>query len=394
MTIVPEKSAGRSRPPRIVVATIMRHEGGTGVQSHVQTFEEYLRGQDRPFEFVSPFSSRSPFLWPMFGVRRAIHAVSTATSVWWYRYWHARFLESSLRRELARHPHPTVVYAQCPVSADVALRVRSDQPVVMAAHFNISQADEWAGKGEIAHGGRMFRAIRGFEDRILARLDAIVYVSAFSRRTTEAGRPWLADVPAAVVPNALHLVSHQAERPTADLITVGSLESRKNHAYLLEIVHEAAKRGRHYSLSVVGDGPARGALERQCALLGLSGQVHFLGHRPDATALMPQHRVYCHTARMESFGIVLAEAMSQGLPVLAADVGGIAEVMRPGIDGEFWPLDDPAGAADVLIRVMDDEPLRESMGRAGRLRADKVFSVEVVGAELLAFLDSVQLRTG
>lgn len=68
--------------------------------------------------------------------------MSRPAGVWWYRRWHAHYLDDALRRHLNERERGGVVYAQCPVSAEVALRVRKGQRVVMAAHFNVSQAQE------------------------------------------------------------------------------------------------------------------------------------------------------------------------------------------------------------------------------------------------------------
>src|SRR5882757_3232754 len=115
----------------------MRPAGATGVQTHVRTVEAFLRTTDRPVTVVSPFDSRSPLLYPIFGARLPLRRVSRSAGVWWYRRWHAYFLAHALRRQLRAAPGAGVVYAQCPVAADVALRVRAGQPVVMAVHFNI-----------------------------------------------------------------------------------------------------------------------------------------------------------------------------------------------------------------------------------------------------------------
>src|SRR5690606_4845908 len=103
-------------------------------------------------------------IYPVFGMRRLIDYVSKPTSVWWYRYWHSVALERALRQNL-KGGRPCVVYAQCPLSARAALRARAseDQKVVMVVHFNLSQADEWVGKGAIAREGRLFKSIRGQE---------------------------------------------------------------------------------------------------------------------------------------------------------------------------------------------------------------------------------------
>jgi glycosyltransferase involved in cell wall biosynthesis len=376
----------------VVVASLMRHDGGTGVQTHVQTFERYLRAQSRPTRFVNPFSARSPLLPAVFGARHGIQLLSRPASVWWYRHWHAHYLQRALARCIATTGDRAVVYAHCPVSADVALRVRTSQPVTMAVHFNVSQADEWVGKGTIADGGALFESIRAFEDRVLVQLDGIVYVSAFAKAILQERIPTLATIPSVIVPNPVSMGSVTSSDEIADLITVGSLESRKNHAYLLEILHEAARRGYRYSLSVVGDGPERGALQALSRRLSLDGRVRFYGYRSDARSLMGGHRLYCHTSRMENCPVVLIEAMAEGLPVLTAGVGGIPEVIRPGIDGAFWPLDDPSAAADALIALMEDPPKRAMMASAVREHVARDFSADVVGEKLVDFLMAAEIR--
>ncbi|MEU4197373.1 glycosyltransferase family 4 protein [Kribbella sp. NPDC026611] len=377
----------------IVIATLMRHSGGSGLQSHVRTFDEHLRDVSRRVSIVSPFTARSPFVLPMFAARIGIRPLSRPAAVWWHQYWHAHYLKAALTRQLAHRPD-AVIYAQCPISAGVALQVRTTQPVVMVAHFNISQADEWADEGEIPRGGRLFRSIRSFEDRVLRGLDGIVYVSEFTKAGLEDRLPVLRDLPSAVVPNAVSRSSATPGRsvPRADLITVGRLDSRKNHRYLLEILAAAAARGHRYTLSVVGDGADRQALEARTAELGLADQVTFLGYQPDPRGLMREHRIYCHTSTTETFGIVLVEAMSEGLPVIAAPVGGVPEVVRAGTDGLFWPLDDASAAADVLIGLMGDPAAQSALAAAAQSRARAEFSAEVAGERLLTFLEHTGIR--
>jgi glycosyltransferase involved in cell wall biosynthesis len=379
--------------PEILIATVMRHNGGSGLQSHVRTFDGYLRDSGRHVSIVSPFAARSPFVLPMFAARLGIRPASRAAAVWWHQYWHAHYLKAALTTQLARRPD-SVIYAQCPISAGVALQVRTTQPVVMVAHFNISQADEWADEGEIPRDGRMFRSIRSFEDRVLTGLDGIVYVSEFTRAGLEDRLPALKHLPAAVVPNAVASGSNTTGRPTprADLITVGRLDSRKNQRYLLEILAAARKQGRRYTLSIIGGGSDRPVLEARAAELGVADQVTFLGYQPNPRGLMREHKVYCHTSTTESFGIVLVEAMSEGLPVITSAVGGIPEVIRPGVDGLFWPLDDAAKAAELLIGLLDDPAAQARLAAGGQARAEAEYSAKVVGGRLAGFLDHTGIR--
>lgn len=378
----------------LAIATIMRETGGSGVQSHVATLRRHVAGTRRPSALVTPFSSGSPLVAPVFGVRRLVERVDGDSGVWWYRRWHGHYLAQALRESLSSAPSPAVIYAQCPVAADAALRVRSNEPVVMAVHFNISQADEWVDKGQIRRDGSLYHSIRRFEVEVLSRLDGLVHVSEFMRSVLEERIPAVRDVPSQVIPNCVGLSPRPTTPPTRDLVTVGSLEPRKNHGYLLEVLALAAARGHRYTLTVVGDGPDRGFLRSRARALGVDDLVHFAGHQHDVPAVLARHRLYCHVSRMESFGIAVAEAMAVGLPVLATPVGGVPEVVRAlGADGT-WPLDRASEAAERLVRLMSDPSRRARMGRVARTTAQERFSSEVQVPRLLQFLDMVRAGHG
>ena len=316
-------AAGRE----IVIATLMRRDSHDGVRTHITHVASMLDvGRPRCGTVVTPFSSRSLTLRPVFAVRLLVAPFSGSADVWWYRRWHAHYLTAALRHRLRRAAPDATVYAQRPLSADAALRTRRvGQRVVMATHFNVSQADEWVEKGRIARDGRLYDAIRRFESETLPRLDGIVYVSDYMRGVLEDRLPVLRAVPSVVVPNFLLPVDAPAPDasggPGGDLITVGSLEPRKNHAYLLEVLRAASDRGYRYRLTLVGDGPLRRSLEKAARRLGLADQVTFLGYRANARSLMAAHRLDCHTAIIENLPFSIVEAMSEGLPVLAAPVG-------------------------------------------------------------------------
>jgi glycosyltransferase involved in cell wall biosynthesis len=321
-----------------------------------------------------------------------IDPLSGPLSVWWYRHWHGRFLELALRPELGREAGHVVVYAQCPVSAAAAIAARrsKDQRVVMAVHFNVSQADEWVDKGKLSRGDRVYRHIKSFEDRVLPQLDGIVYVSEFMRGELEERFPQLRAVASSVIPNFIELPPARGGAPqSGDLVNVGTLEPRKNQAYLIEILAAAGRMGRRYSLSLIGDGPDKHRLEQLASRAGVHDQLRFLGFRADAARIVGEHRLYCHTARMENFGLAILEAMAQGVPVVATPVGGTMEVFDDGVEGTFWPLDDAEGAARRLVELMDDPARLAAMGAAGRIRVANRFTCEIAGRRLYEFCADV-----
>ncbi len=71
---------------------------------------------------------------------------------------------------------------------------------------------------------------------------------------------------------------------------------------------------------------------------------------------------------------------------MAASTGPISELCDDGVEGRFWPLDDPAAAAALLTGLLDCEPERLKAARAARERFRRDFDADVVGPELRSFL--------
>lgn len=375
----------------ILIASLMRPQGETGVQTHVQAVRDWLEQNGRWVQLVTPFDCPRWLVYPVFGLRRLLDRLNKLASVWWYRHWHAVFLQRALHKQLAVG-QPCVIYAQCPLSAGAALRARTSraQKVVMVVHFNLSQAEEWADKGAIPRDGRFFHSIRALEAEVLPEVDGLVFVSDFMRRELRQRIPAVEGVQSQVIPNFLDDPGEPV-LPTErnDLITLGTLEYRKNQRYALEIVQAAAQLGRTLSLSVVGEGPDRENLEKLARELNIEKQIRFMGFVSNAAALMLKHRACMHVARMESFGIVLIEAMSRGLPVFAPAAGGMPEVFEDGVEGRLIPLDDPQAAARLILEWLDDESMMRRVKSAARRRFLDHFEADRVASELAGFLDRV-----
>ncbi|MHB1098291.1 MAG: glycosyltransferase family 4 protein [Burkholderiales bacterium] len=375
---------------QILIATIMRPEGDTGVQTHFRAYMGYLGEIGRRCDLVTPYSAPLWQVYPVFGLRKLVDLLNGAASVWWYRYWHAYFLRQALKHRLQTGAS-CVIYAQCPLSAQAALsaRVSKNQRVVMVTHFNISQADEWAGKGLISNGGRFYCAIQAFETKVLPRLDGLVFVSDFMRRELVGRIPAITKVAAIVVPNFLPDPGlPKAQTAVADLINIGTLEARKNQQYLLEIVAALRDMGRPLSLTLVGDGPDRRVLENKARILKIDELVHFAGFVSNAAEHIGRHRACIHVAKLESFGITLIEAMARGRSVFAAPVGGVAEVLGDGTVGMALPLHDANAAAQIVAHAMGNPDWMAATGLAARERFLKEYSSGVAAKRLTQFFES------
>jgi glycosyltransferase involved in cell wall biosynthesis len=371
-----------------VIATMHREDGITGVHTHVRQLRRYLDGRGTTATLVTPFSWGRALTVPVFGPRLVLGRFSGSASVAWHRYWHEVFLHMALRRDLAEIGD-CIIYAQGPLAARAALRARRglNQRVIMAVHFRISQADEWADKKQIKRDGPVFRAIRQVEREVIPQVDGLVYVSRWARNALLNWLPEAAAVPYAVIGNfvaPLHL--ELDPEPLGDLVTIGNLEVVKNHRFMLRVLAEAKRAGRSLTLDVFGEGPCRRDLMQLTRSLGLEEQVRFHGFRRDMREFLPGYRAYVHTSYSESSSLAIIEAMAAGLPIMAGNIGPISELCDDGVEARFWPLDDEAKAAATLIDLLDCEPARAMAAKAASERFHRDFDADVIAPCLLSFL--------
>lgn len=384
-------------PPKILIATIQRLQGETGLETFVGHFDRFLTEGGHPPTVVTPLSGASPLALAVLASRRLIDPLSGSLSVWWFRHFREALLRAALAR-LLEGGKPCVIYAMCPVSAQAAMRARRDprQKVVMSVRFNRSQAEEWQVAGKIRQGGRVYDGIRRLEAELLPKLDGLHFVSRFMRDHTYAHHPATANCASILLPNFVADPGSPAgsgREPEGDLISIGTLEPRKNQGYLIRVLHEARKLGHEYSLTLIGRGPDRPRLQRLARELGVHDRVRFAGFVPDAARLLPRYRAYAHSALVENLPFVLVEAAACGLPTLAPATGGMPEVFADGEQGFYWPLDDPQAGARKLIALLEDADTYARLARGARRKFETDYSLDLLAPRLRDFLLAVADKT-
>jgi glycosyltransferase involved in cell wall biosynthesis len=134
----------------------------------------------------------------------------------------------------------------------------------------------------------------------------------------------------------------------------------------------------------------RATLERRARELGLTDRVVFLGERHDVPEILAALDVLVHCPTSpEPFGRALAEAMAVGTPVVAADCGGIAEIVEEGVTGFLVPPGNAGAFAAAVMELLGDPAQRLRMGAAGRRRAERLFPVGAHVAAVLAAYRSI-----
>jgi 1,2-diacylglycerol 3-alpha-glucosyltransferase len=179
------------------------------------------------------------------------------------------------------------------------------------------------------------------------------------------------------------------------VVSLGRLAREKDVELLVDAFAAAAQRDERLRLLLVGDGPLRPALDERVARADLAGRVALAGRLPrlDALATVAGADLFAFASRTETQGLVLAEALACGLPVVALSGPGVADSVRPEVDGLIVTRPtDPAEArrllAEALGAVARDDRRRSEMAAAAGNGADR-FDVSRRVGEVVALYREV-----
>jgi glycosyltransferase involved in cell wall biosynthesis len=165
-----------------------------------------------------------------------------------------------------------------------------------------------------------------------------------------------------------------ARRPV--VLMAARLHPEKGYESLLEAFAEVLKRVPAAVLLIAGTGPLEDHYRRLAALHRLGDSVRFLGFRSDLPDLISAADVVVLPSLAEAFGLVAAEALYLGTPVVASQVGGLPEIVDDEGDGLLVPPSQPPALAGSLIRLLTQPELRSRLAGAGRRKIAERFSFE------------------
>ena len=191
--------------------------------------------------------------------------------------------------------------------------------------------------------------------------------------------------------------SYELDGGALRLLFVGSVTERKGLRYLLQalsMLHDLP-----FELDVVGDTRDEPSYTAELKALtkeyGLAEQVSFLGHMADPDRLRRLYRkadVFVLPSLEETFGIVLLEAMSFGLPIVTTTAGALPELVRDNENGLLVPPRDPAALACALKQVAGSTELRRRLGQNGYQfvsERQEFYSWEAVGGRVLGAIEAL-----
>lgn len=209
---------------------------------------------------------------------------------------------------------------------------------------------------------------------------------------------FIREVPCRVIYNGidLQMFDDQAAvvfNSTADararvICIVARLHPVKRIEILLDAFACVHKEFANLQLWVVGDGAEKENLARHTAQLGIASQVIYWGEQENIPALLRHVEVGVLCSRIEGLSNAIIEYMAAGLPVVATDTGGNAEIVVHGETGLLVPVDDVTALANALTEVLENPHLARQFGQAGRQRVEHLFTISRMVSETEAVYEN------
>jgi glycosyltransferase involved in cell wall biosynthesis len=207
-------------------------------------------------------------------------------------------------------------------------------------------------------------------------LDAHVTLGERSARTVAelsgVSRERIRTIPSGVPDLPLEPLSRPTDGPVIG--SLGRVERQKGFDILVRALPELPD----VTVVVVGDGSEREQLVGLADSLGVSDRITFTGWSDRARRHLTTFDLYVQPSRLEAQGLGIAEAMLAELPVVAAAVGGIPDVVVHGHTGLVVPPEDPPALAAAIRELLADPARMSEMGRRGRERALERFTAEAM----------------
>jgi len=218
----------------------------------------------------------------------------------------------------------------------------------------------------------------------------LITVSEFDRRLALEARIAHADRIVTVhngMPDVASDLRADPRRMRPRIVMVARFEPQKDHATLIRALGGLSAQS--WELDLIGEGPGMPAMRALAAELGIADRIRWLGQRMDVQRLLAEAQIATLITNWEGLPLSILEAMRAGLPVVASDVGGIAETIRDGETGYLVGRGAVEQVRNRIGRLLEEAELRGSLGAAGRSLYERQFTLEHCVTRTLAVYQSV-----
>lgn len=170
---------------------------------------------------------------------------------------------------------------------------------------------------------------------------------------------------------------------------IAAFSGFKDHVTWVNTVAELVKRGIKAKYILVGEGPLETQIKNQISDLGLENEIIMTGFRNDIPEILPEFDLFLFTSNNEPTGGVLLESYACKIPIVAANAGGIPEVVIDNETGLLAEVGNPISFADKVEQMLSDENLQQKCTVNGRNYLIENFTKEVIAKKMINELNEV-----
>lgn len=298
-------------------------------------------------------------------------------------------------RKLVKEYAAGIVHSHLPFDCRFswALSFLTGVSVVMTLHFI------WDRKGGTLRGTQAERINKWFFFQCMQRAKRIIAVSEFVKSFYPEKLQRKIEVIYSGVPDSSGVPSNFSFQGNPKLVCVGRSHFVKGHAFLIDLAIILKPRLPDLKIYIYTKNPGQSeygqSMLRRVQAENLSDQIVFVEDVNDPLIQVGLYRsadCFVFPSVYESLPLSILEAFSFGLPVVASDVGGIPEAVRPGYNGYLFQVGDMRQAAECLVQLCHNTGLRNTLSANARTSYERNFSVRISGERLLEFYRSVSNR--
>jgi glycogen(starch) synthase len=374
---------------KILFASYWGETAPCGVRVHYMALAAELRRQGHTVDIITPNTLQGPRRRLLGGLQYLLVGLvgeEVARQLWYY---------AMLRAAVPGQTRYDLVNANDVGSGAAVRRVLRDTvPVVVTGHASEHPAEEIIRRN----------ALSGYRARFIRRLYAWLlpqtrYFIGVSDYLLNCFRPYLPDD---CVTRRIYGGSSLPELPPQApatlparfagrqvLLNVGFLDTNKNQRFLIEAARELRHLRSDFVVALVGKGHDEELLRQLIADYDLADCVVLLGYHSSVLPFLRQATLYVHTARLESLGLALVEAVLAGVPVLAPATGGVPEVLGATPEALFALSSGPAALARRLHELLADPAGRIQLHSRQYAHATACFTLPQMAAQTAAFYQDV-----
>lgn len=367
---------------RVLIVSSTTQTSKTGVTAHYNRLLAQLADRVESVQLLTP--ADAPFLVKKtFGVLRRLAALLGQN---------ARVLCFELEnfvstwaavRAAGIHSFDLVHAQDVNAGAAASFGLKKQVPVIVTCHFNDDPLTEYKLGFQLSDWTH--RQLATWYRYLFTHNNSFITVSDYIKRTSAFLRP--ASAVCDVIHNGVVFPATQPrqESDCFTIISVGTLEERKNQRLLIEAADVLRSRGiTSCRVWLLGEGPKRQEWQQLVREKNLQDVVQFLGFQPNVADFLKQASLYVHTAVNESWGYSITEAIASQTPVLALATGGIPEQFnrhRPGL----LPVSATASQLADAILTYQDASRRKALAEEQLVFARERFDLDTMTDKHLAF---------